>query len=68
MKRTALITGSSSGIGKEIAQLHAEKGGDLILVARSGNKLNEIKLALEKAYKINVLVMKLFKVNYQKVN
>ncbi len=43
MKRTALITGASSGIGKEIAHIHAEKGGDLILVARSENKLNEIK-------------------------
>ncbi len=57
MKRTALITGASSGIGKEIAHIHAEKGGDLILVARSENKLNEIKKELEESYKIKVYVI-----------
>ena len=48
MKKTALITGASGGIGKEFAILHAEQGGDLILVARSGDKLNALKEELEK--------------------
>jgi short-subunit dehydrogenase len=57
MKRTALITGASSGIGKEFAKIHAEKGGNLIVVARSENKLNELKKELEETYKINVFVI-----------
>jgi len=57
MKKTALITGASSGIGKEFAKIHAEKGGNLIVVARSENKLNELKKELEETYKINVLVI-----------
>ncbi len=57
MKKTALITGASSGIGKELAKIHAEKGGNLIVVARSENKLNELKKELEKTYNINVFVI-----------
>ncbi len=57
LKNTALITGASSGIGKEFANIHAEKGGDLVIVARSVHKLNELKAALEGKFKINVLVI-----------
>jgi len=57
MKKTALITGASSGIGKEFAKIHAEKGGNLIVVARSENKLNDLKKELEETYKINVFVI-----------
>ncbi len=57
MKKTALITGASSGIGKELAYIHAEKGGDLIVIARSENKLNQLKNELEEKYKISVLVI-----------
>ena len=39
----ALITGASSGIGKEIARYLAELGYDLILVSRSTDKLNKLK-------------------------
>jgi len=52
--KTALITGASSGIGKELARIHASKGGDLILVARRTEALDELKNELEKAYGINV--------------
>ncbi len=47
MHKTALITGASSGIGKAFAHIHAEKGGDLVVVARSEAKLNALKAALE---------------------
>ncbi|MEM1367716.1 MAG: SDR family NAD(P)-dependent oxidoreductase, partial [Cyanobacteria bacterium P01_H01_bin.15] len=47
MKNTALITGASSGIGKEFSQIHAEHGGDIVVVARREDKLNELKSSLE---------------------
>lgn len=57
MKNTALITGASSGIGKELATIHAEKGGDLILVARNKEKLEALKSELERAHPIEVKVI-----------
>jgi len=55
MKKTALITGASSGIGKELAKIHAEKGGDLIIVARRESNLLELKNEIESTHKVNVL-------------
>lgn len=49
-----LITGASSGIGLELASLCAKKKQNLILVARSGNKLQEIKTELERKYAVHV--------------
>ena len=42
----ALITGASSGIGRDIAINLSKKGYDLILVARDLEKLNEVKSKL----------------------
>ncbi|MEX0290278.1 MAG: SDR family NAD(P)-dependent oxidoreductase [Flavobacteriaceae bacterium] len=55
MKSVALITGASSGIGKELARIHAEKGGDMIIVARRLDKLNDLKKELEEEHGIKVL-------------
>lgn len=57
MKNVALITGASSGIGKELARIHAGKGGDLVLVARREKELTELKNSLESDYKVMVLVI-----------
>ncbi|MBW1299031.1 SDR family NAD(P)-dependent oxidoreductase [Aquimarina litoralis] len=54
MSKTALITGASSGIGKELARIHAEKGGNLIIVARRVEKLNDLKKELEQKYNVQV--------------
>jgi len=57
MTKTALITGASSGIGKALAKIHANIGGNLVVVARNENALNELKENLESEHKIDVLVI-----------
>lgn len=56
-KRIALITGASSGIGKELAHIHAENGGDLVIVSRSEEKLKQLKTKLESEYNVSVFVI-----------
>ena len=56
MKNVALITGASSGIGKELARIHASKNGDLVLVARREEELLALKSELEQTYKVAVEV------------
>ena len=50
-----LITGASSGIGKDMARVMAKKADELVLVARNVEKLEEIKKELEKDAKIEIL-------------
>lgn len=52
--KTVLITGASSGIGKEIAKVFASKKHNLVLVARREELLNEIKEELINKYSVNV--------------
>jgi short-subunit dehydrogenase len=55
-----LITGASSGIGRDMARTFSKKGYDLVLVARDENKLNNAKEELEKNnIKVEVIVMDL---------
>ena len=56
-KTTALITGASGGIGYEFAKLLAKDCGTLVLVARSENKLHEVKKELEAVAPVNVHVI-----------
>ncbi len=54
---SALITGSSSGIGAEFARQLAQQGFDLILVARRKEKLDALSKTLQEKYSINVEVI-----------
>ena len=57
MKYVALITGASSGIGKELARIHAAKGGDLVLVARRIAELEALKTELITQFGVKVEVI-----------
>jgi uncharacterized protein len=58
MAPTALITGASSGIGYEFAKIFANKGYDLVLVARSKDKLEELASSLS-GTKVEILALDL---------
>ena len=51
----ALITGASSGIGKDMARILAQKNYELVLVARDVKKLEETKNELEKITKVEII-------------
>lgn len=51
----ALITGASSGMGRDMAKILSQKGYDLILVARDEKKLEEVKKQLKSETKIVVM-------------
>ncbi len=55
-KRTALITGASSGLGVEYAKLCAADGHDVVLVARSEGKLRELASELSQKHGITAHV------------
>lgn len=48
--------GASSGLGYEFAQIYAQHGYDLVVVARSEGKLFQLKKKLEEQYRIKVWV------------
>ncbi|MGC2371627.1 MAG: SDR family oxidoreductase [Candidatus Sulfotelmatobacter sp.] len=54
---TALITGASGGIGYELAKLFAKDHYNLVLVARSSDKLNQVASQLRQQFGFNVKTM-----------
>lgn len=57
MSELALITGASSGIGRELAVVHAEHRGDLVLVARREARLADLADRLRGDHGVTVYVL-----------
>lgn len=56
-RKTALITGASFGIGLELARIFGREGYNLVLVARSADKLRQLASELEKAHGTHSLIL-----------
>lgn len=54
-----LVTGASTGIGREIARIAASKGRPLVLVARSEDKLRELAREIREAHRVGAEVVAL---------
>jgi uncharacterized protein len=57
MSQTTLITGASSGIGRELAIQFAEGGDNVVLVARSEDKLNALAAQIRQDHKLTATVI-----------
>lgn len=55
--RVAVITGASSGLGRQMSEAFASRGADIVIMARRIERLNELKVELEK-YNVKVLPIK----------
>ena len=55
--KTALITGASSGFGAEFAKIFAKDGYNLVITARSTDRLEKIKTQIEMEYGVDVFVV-----------
>lgn len=57
MKDAALITGSYGGLGTYFANIHAGRGGDLILVGRSQERLGTQAEEMQKKYGVEAVTI-----------
>ena len=56
-KKTALITGASSGFGLEFAKLFAKDGYDVVLVSRNPERLAEVAMDLKVEYGVRTVIL-----------
>jgi short-subunit dehydrogenase len=58
-RKIALVTGASAGLGEQFAHLFARDGHDVILVARSGDRLEELAAKLRQSQPVEAHVLPL---------
>jgi hypothetical protein len=58
-RETALITGASEGIGRQLARVFAEHGFDLVLVARNAERLRQLAAELGEQRRIGATAIPL---------
>ncbi|HSP80281.1 MAG TPA: SDR family oxidoreductase [Myxococcaceae bacterium] len=56
-RKIALVTGASAGLGEQFAHLFARDGHDVILVARSGDRLEELAVKLRQSHSVEAHVL-----------
>jgi len=57
MEKAGLITGASSGIGWELAKIHASRGNHVVLVARRAEKLHQLAQEIHHSYGVKTWVI-----------
>ena len=57
--RVAVITGCSTGLGVQMAKALANRGCDIVAIARRQNLLDEVCADIEKTYGVKTLAVKL---------
>ena len=65
--RVAVVTGASSGLGKQMAEGFAERGANLVLLARRIERLEEVKEKLS-SYGVKILTIKCDVTNTEDIN
>lgn len=66
--QVAVVTGASSGLGKQMAEAFAKQGADLAILARRFERLEELKKELEKKYKVKVFPVKVDVTSTDEIN
>ena len=66
--KVAVVTGASSGLGKQMALAFAKQGADLAILARRVERLEEFKPELEKAGAKKVLAIKCDVTSTEEIN
>lgn len=56
--KTVVVSGASSGLGRQFAKAFARQGANLVILARRIERLEELKDELEKEFEVRVLPIK----------